>query len=68
MSIGFFNFSIGTSKYFEVKPEMFQAIIDYNFIHQSLSNKLKVKFDKVPENVNIIDFNPKYVEYIIEKR
>ena len=60
--------NVALSKYFEIKPEMFQAIIDYSLIHQSLSNKLKLKLDKVPENVNIIDFNPKYVEYIIEKR
>ena len=55
------------SKYFDIKPSMFKALVDYNQIHQSLSNKLKVKLTVLPENVALIDYQPKYIEYIIEK-
>jgi len=56
------------SKYFGLKPNMFKAVVDYNFIENSLNKKLKVKLISVPEFVGLVDFTPKYVEYIIEKR
>lgn len=55
------------SKYFDIKPDMFRAVVDYNLMHQSLSNKLKVKLTVIPESVSLLDFQPKYIEYIIEK-
>lgn len=56
------------SKYFNLKPMMFKAVVDYSLISNSLNKKLKVKLSTVPEFVNLVDFNPKYVEYIIENR
>ena len=56
------------SKYFTLKPMMFKAVVDYSLISNSINKKLKVKLVTVPEFVSLIDFNPKYVEYIIEKR
>lgn len=56
------------SKYFTLKPMMFSAVVDYSLIGNSINKKLKVKLVTVPEFVNLVDFSPKYVEYIIEKR
>lgn len=56
------------SKYFTLKPIMFKAVVDYNLISSSINKKLKVRLVTVPELVELVDFNPKYVEYIIEKR
>jgi hypothetical protein len=56
------------SKYFNLKPTMFKAVVDYSLISNSLSKKLKVRLLTVPEFVSMVEFNPKYVEYIIEKR
>lgn len=56
------------SKYFTLKPMMFRAVVDYAMISNSLNKKLKVRLITVPEFVSLVDFNPKYVEYIIEIR
>ncbi|MHC1704893.1 MAG: CdaR family protein [Tenuifilaceae bacterium] len=55
------------SKYFSIKPSMFKAVVDYNLSAQSFANKLKVRISLTPESVSIIDFDPKYIEYYIEK-
>ncbi|RPH32874.1 MAG: hypothetical protein EHM93_07455 [Bacteroidales bacterium] len=56
------------SKYFILKPIMFRAVVNYNLISNSLTKKMKVRIVAVPDFVNLVDFSPKYVEYIIEKR
>lgn len=56
------------SKYFTLKPIMFRAVVDYVQISNSLNKKLKVKLVTFPEYVSLVDFYPKYVEYIIENR
>ncbi len=56
------------SKYFTLTPAMFKAEVDYTQISSSLSKKLKVKLVTVPSFVNLVDYSPKYVEYIIEER
>ena len=55
------------SRYFSITPSLFKAVVDYNQIGQSLNSKLKVRFITIPETVNLIDYNPKYIEYFIEK-
>lgn len=55
------------SKYFNIKPAMFKATVDYNLINQSLTNKLKVNLSVVPQSVDLVDFEPKYIEYFIVK-
>ena len=54
------------SKYFTLTPNMFKAEVDYAQIASSLSKKLKVKIT-APNFVNLVDYSPKYVEYIIEE-
>ncbi len=56
------------SKFFTLLPTMFSADVDYNQISTSLNKKLKVKLSNIPEFVKLVDYSPKYVEYIIEKR
>lgn len=56
------------SKYFGLKAVMFKAVVDYNQIDNSLNKKLKVRLLRTPDFTSLVDFSPKYVEYIIEKR
>ncbi len=56
------------SKYFTLKPVMFKAVVDYSLISNSLNKKLKVQLISKPDFVVLVDFSPKYVEYIIENR
>lgn len=56
------------SKYFTLSPSMYKADVDYTQINSSLSKKLKVKLSMIPDFVKLVDYSPKYVEYIIEKR
>jgi YbbR domain-containing protein len=56
------------SRYFSLKPRMFKAVVDYRLIANSLNRKLKVRITMAPDYITLVDFEPKYVEYIIEKR
>jgi len=56
------------SKYFNIKPTLFRAVVNYTDIDQSLTNKLKVNITRKPESIKLSDFEPKYIEYYIEKR
>ncbi len=56
------------SKYFALKPRMFKAVVDYSLISKSINKKLKVRIVTLPEYTSLVDFNPKYVEYIIADR
>ncbi len=58
---------VGLSDYSKMTPFMFRATIDYNILKTNYSNKVKIKLAKIPFMVNNITFQPKSVEYIIEK-
>jgi len=58
---------IGLSKYSKLNYNSFKAIVDYS--HRSgVLSKLRVVLDKVPETVLSVDYFPKDVEYIIERK
>jgi hypothetical protein len=46
---------------------MFVAVLDYSAKESSIGNKLAIELVKVPEYVQVTNFSPKSVEYIIEK-
>jgi hypothetical protein len=46
---------------------MFSAVLDYSARDNSIGNKLEVQLARVPEYVQVTNFSPKSVEYIIEK-
>lgn len=61
------KYHVVISEYDKYESEHFRAIVDYNTISNNLGNKLKVKIEKIPENIFIVGFSPANVEYIIEK-
>jgi len=55
-------------KLFEtVSAEDFQMTVDYNLINPVTADKLKLTLDRKPDNVVILGWQPKNVEYILEK-
>ncbi|MEI6142811.1 MAG: CdaR family protein [Mariniphaga sp.] len=58
---------VGLSQYNKLNNSSFQAIIDYS-THSMINSKLPVKLNKVPETVLTVDYFPKEVEYIIERK
>ncbi len=53
------------SRYFELKPHLFKAVVDYSLASQSLNNKLRVSLTGQPVFAKQVDYEPKYIEYII---
>ena len=55
-------------KIFEtISAEDFQITVDYNKIANATQDKLKLNLEKVPENIKVLGWEPKNVEFIIEK-
>ena len=61
------TYRVGLSDYKKVSEHMFIAVLDYSKIGSSIGNKLTVELIKVPDYVQVTNFYPKNVEYIIEK-
>ena len=61
------TYRVGLSDYKKVSEHMFMAVLDYSTKDSSIGNKLTVYLVKVPEFVQVTNFYPKNVEYIIEK-
>jgi len=58
---------IGLSQYNKLNKGSFRAIVDYS--HRSgVISKLRVALDKAPETVLSVDYFPKDVDYIIERK
>lgn len=61
------NYKVVLSKYNKINASQFQAVVDYNDINFSISNKLKVKLSKFPKEIFAADYTPKNIEYIVKK-
>jgi YbbR domain-containing protein len=61
------TYRVGLSDYNKVSEHMFMAVLDYSTKETSIGNKLTVELIKVPEYIQVTNFFPKNVEYIIEK-
>jgi hypothetical protein len=61
------TYRVGLSDYNKVSEHMFMAVLDYSAKESSIGNKLPVELIKIPEYVQVTNFYPKNVEYIIEK-
>jgi len=58
---------VGLSHYNKLNNRSFRAVVDYS--HRSVViSKLQVDLDRVPETVLYVDYFPKDVEYIIERK
>ncbi len=54
------------SFYDRVTPELFEPYVNYNDIETSISSKLKILIDDVPEYVHSLTLYPSSVEFLIE--
>ncbi len=54
------------SYYDRVSPEIFEPYVDYNDIETSISSKLKVLIQNVPEYIQSLTLYPSSVEFLIE--
>lgn len=61
------TYFVALSDYEKVLPQLFEAVVDYNEI-QHQGNKLQITIKNSPEYIKTLRFNPKSVEYIIEKK
>ena len=59
---------VGLSKYDDVSPQSFTVTVDYLEIEKNLGSKLQVQLDNIPEYVQSVNYSPKSVEYIIERK
>jgi YbbR domain-containing protein len=58
---------VGLSQYNKLNSNSFKAVIDYSR-RSVINSKLPVILDKVPETVLSVDYFPKEVDYIIERK
>ena len=61
------TYLVGLSKYEQVIPELFRAVVDYDDVHNG-KERLRVKIDKAPDYLKSYTYTPQQVEYIIEKK
>ena len=61
------SYLVSLSEYENIKPEMFKAVVDYNTISTTSSDRIKVKLIKYPSHLKRISFSPHYAKYIIYK-
>jgi len=60
------TYTITLSYYNKLEPAMLEPYVDYNSIESSMSSKLKVMLDDVPDFVHSITLYPSSVEFLIE--
>jgi hypothetical protein len=61
------TYNITLSYYNKIDPGMLEPYVDYNSIESSMSSKLKVMLDNVPDYVHSLTLYPSSVEFLIEK-
>jgi hypothetical protein len=63
------SFRVGISEYENINESQFRAVVDVSpVLTEDRPDRLKVRLDRVPKNVESIDFSPIFVEYLLEKR
>jgi hypothetical protein len=61
------TYFVALSDYEKVLPQLFEAVVDYNQM-KTQENKLKIEIKSAPDYIQSLRYNPKSVEYIIEKK
>lgn len=54
------------SKYFQLKPNQFKVVCDFSDYDAVVAGKIRVSVLKSPDYVARIDFQPKYVDFILK--
>lgn len=63
------SFRVGISKYGTIDESHFSAVIDASPVLRSdRPERLKVRLDKAPINIESLSFSPIFVEYLLEKK
>jgi hypothetical protein len=63
------SFRVGISKYENIDESQFRAVVDVSPVFDvSRPERLKVRLDRVPKNVESLSFSPIFVEYLLEKK
>jgi hypothetical protein len=63
------TFRAGLSRFERISPSDFRAVVDAEIaLGEGRPPRLRVRMEKVPENIQSVDFTPLFVEYLIEKR
>jgi hypothetical protein len=58
---------VGLSNFQKLEPFMFKAIVNYNDIQTTQTEKLIINMQTVPDFVKSVNYSPKTVEYLIEE-
>ena len=61
------TYLVGLSRYEQVIPELFRAIVDYRDVEEG-KEQLRVQIDKAPDYLKSYSYAPREVDYIIEKK
>lgn len=61
------TYFVALSDYEKVLPQLFEAVVDYNEIANQ-GNKLNISIHNFPDYIQSLRYNPKSVEYIIERK
>ncbi|MGD9976664.1 MAG: CdaR family protein [Bacteroidales bacterium] len=56
------------SKYFSLKPNYFRAICDFSDTDAIANGRVRVTIDEYPSYVGRIDYQPKFVDFIIKQK
>lgn len=60
--------NVTISKFFLLKPSQFRVVCDFANADNFYGGKVRVSIDKFPDYVSRIDYQPKYVDYIIKNQ
>ncbi len=60
------TYFVALSDYEKVLPQLFEAVVDFN--ETTSQNKLNIKILNSPDYIKSLRYNPKSVEYIIERK
>ena len=61
------TYLVALSDYEKVLPELFEAVVDFKETSNQL-NRLNIKIQNSPDYIKSLRYNPKTVEYIIERK
>lgn len=63
------TFRIGLSNFHEIDASYFRAVVDAGdiFRNAEMPKRLRVRLEKVPAGILLVDFNPLFVEYLVER-
>jgi len=60
--------NVTVSKYFQLKPNQFKLVCDFSDSDAISGGKIRISVQKSPEHVARIDFQPKYVDFILKSK